>query len=150
MAAVNGVVSTIGRMPNVAVMSWDVWRYLQNHPDFLDRIKHTRATGRIEVGDIRSWFGFDKVLVGTSLKDNSETGQTASPVYVWDDDFWCGYVTTMPSLRTPTAGYTFRWGNKSIQTLRLQEEHSTLIECEWFTDEVVSSSPSGAIVYNAV
>lgn len=150
MGGINGVVSTIGRMPNVAVMSWDVWRYLANHPDFLDRVKHTRPSGRIEPGDLRSWFGFDKVLVGTTLKDISAEGQTASPQYVWDDDFWCGYVAPTPSLRTPSAGYCLVWGNRTISTFREEQEHQDVIEGEWFTDEVVSASDAGAIIYNAV
>lgn len=149
-SAVNGVVSTIGRQPNVALMSWDVWRNLRQHPDFLDRVKHTRPSGRIEPGDLRSWFGFDRVLIGTSLKDTAEEGQTASMTYVWGDGFWCGYTPPTPALAQPAAGYTLVWGTRQVQRLRDNFRHEDVIEAEWFTDEVITASDGGGIVYNAV
>jgi len=88
--AVNAVISTIGRSPNVAVMSWDVWRYLKNHPDLLDRVKFTRPGGVPVPSDIANLFGFDKVLIGKSLVDNSVDGNAASMAYVWGDMFWWG------------------------------------------------------------
>lgn len=148
--AVNGVVSTIGRQPNVAVMSWDVWRHLRQHPDFLDRIKYVRPGGRIEPIDLQSWFGFAKVLVGTALKDTSQEGASASISYIWDDDFWCGYVPPNPSLMTPATGYVFTWGNREIRRYRQEQEHVDVLEGQWYTAEVVTASDAAGIVYNAV
>jgi hypothetical protein len=150
MAAINGVVSKIGRKPNVGVCSWDVWRWLVDHPDFLERIKYTRPGARLEAADISSWFELDKFVIGSALKDTSEEGQTASPVFVWGDGFWVGYVAPNPSLRTPSAGYVFRWGNKEISRMRLETKHTDLIEGQWFTDEVISASNAGGLVVNAV
>src|SRR3990167_6094481 len=95
--AINAVISTIGQRPNIAVMSWDVWRYLKNHPDMLDRVKYTRPGGTPVPGDLASLFNFDKVLVGMSLVDSSVDGNAASMSYVWADGFWCGYVAPNPS-----------------------------------------------------
>lgn len=149
-AAINGVVSTIGRLPNVGVTSWDVWRRLKNHPDLLDRVKYTRAGGQPQPGDLASWFNLDKLLVGTSIVDSSVEGATNSMGYIWDDDFWVGFVPPTPSLMTPSAGYTLEWGARSVNVFREDQEHQDVIEAGHYTDEVITASDAGAIVYNAV
>jgi len=149
-AAMNGVISVTGAQPNVAVMSWDVWRHLRQHPDFLDRVKYTRPSGRVEVGDLRSWFGFDKVLIGNSLWDKAQEGVTASPLYIWGDQFWCGYVPATPSLMTPAAGYVLEWGNRTVRRYREDQEHQDVVEAMHYTDEVITASDSGAVLYNVV
>jgi hypothetical protein len=151
-AGINGVVSSIGRMPNVAAMSWDVFRHLRQHPDLLDRVKYTRPTGRIEITDLAQWFGFDRVLIGMALKDMSLEGQSASMSYVWGDGFWMGYVTANAALEEPSAGYTLVWNevNRPINIYRQDVEHKDIVESEWFTDEIITASDAGAIIYNAI
>ncbi len=146
----NGVVSSIGRMPNVMVMSWDVWRNLRQHPDFLDRIKYTRPTGRVEPSDLTSWFGIDKVLIGTQLINTGREGAADSIAYIWGDQVWAGYVPSSPALSTPAAGYTFEWSKRQVSRFRLDPEHSDLIEAQHSVDSRISASDSGGVLYNAV
>lgn len=150
MTGINAVVSTIGQMPNTAVISWETWRVLTNHPDFLDRVKYTRPSGIVEPNDIATWFGFEKFLIGTAIKDASKEGETASKASIWGDDMWIGFVPSAPALRTPAAGYTLTWGGKMVNTYREDQEHQDIVEAEWFTDEIVTSSASGALLTNVV
>ena len=147
---VNAVVSQIGNAPNTAVLSWDVWRHLRQHPDFLERVKYTRPGGRVEPEDLRSWFGFEKVLIGMSIIDSAQEGATASMSYVWGNDFWCGYVAPSPALEEATAGYVFRWGDRTIETFHYNEEKMDVVGGEWFTDEKITASDAGAGYYNVV
>ena len=147
---VDAVVSSIGREPNVAVMSWDVWRHLRQHPDFLDRVKYTRPGGRVEPEDLRSWFGFDKVLIGKAIVDSAQEGATANMSYVWGNDFWCGYVTQSPALEEATSGYCFVWGNRTIETFHYDEEKMDVVAGEWHTAEKITASDAGAGYYNVV
>ena len=148
--AIDAVVGSIGRFPNVAVMSWDVWRHLRQHPDFLDRVKHTRASGRIEATDLASWFGFEKVLIGTAVQESAQEGVTSSMSYVWGDDFWCGYVPSAPALEVPAAGYVLTWGARKVERFREEQEHQDVIAAEHYTDEIVSASDAGAGLYDCV
>ena len=148
--AINGVVSSIGRMPNVAVMSWDVWRYLKHHPDVLDRIKYTRPGANIQPNDLTDWFGFTKVLIGMSLYDPAKEGASASTSYIWGDAFWCGYVPGAPALMTPAAGYCLEWMGREIRRYRLDVRHSDKIEAQHSTAEVISASDAAGIIYNCV
>lgn len=148
--AVNAVVSTIGRAPNVAVMSWDVWRHLRQHPDFMDRVKYTRASGRLEVSDLASWFEFDKILVGKALIDSAVEGRTESISYVWGDDFWCGYVPAAPALEVPAAGYVLTWGGRKVERFREDQEKQDVVSAEWYTDEIVTASDAASILADCV
>jgi len=148
--AINGIVSETGNFPNIAVMSWDVWRKLKNHPNMLERLKYTRPGGVLSTGDLQEWFGFEKVLIGMSLYDTSKDGQSASMSYVWGDDFWCGFVPGSAALMTPAAGYVLEWGTRTISEYREDQEHQDIYESQEFTDEVITASDSGAIIPDAV
>ena len=150
-AAVNGIISTIGRQPNVAVMSWDVWRYLKNHPDLAERVKYTRPGGTPVPDDVAAWFNLDRVLIGTAIKDTSVEGaSTAVMSYVWGDGFWLGYVTPRPGLQEPTAGYSLEWMNREVRRFREDQERQDILEGSHYTDEVVTASDAGAMIYDAV
>jgi hypothetical protein len=147
-ACVDAVVSSIGQMPNVAVMSWKSWKAARNNAALLDRIKYTRPGGKLEATDLKNWFGFEKVLIGMSIVDSAQEGQTASNSFVWGNDFWCGYVTPNPSLEEPTALYTLQWGEREISRYRYEEEHVDLIAAQHYDSTVITASDSGAGYYN--
>lgn len=145
-----GVVDQIGRMPNVMAMSWDVWSYLETHPDYVDRIKYTRPGAVLVPGDLQAWHGFSKVLISPALKDNAQEGLAASIVSVWGDGLWMGYVSPTPSPRTPSAGYVFTWGTRSLDRFREDQEKQDVIAIEHFVDEKVAASDAGYVIYNAI
>lgn len=148
--AINGVVGSIGVFPNTFVCSWDVWRHLRQHPDFLDRVKYQREGGRVETSDISAWFNLPNVLVGTQLYDAAKEGQTSSPTMIWGDAVWIGYVTPSPALMTPSAGYVFEWQNREVRRYRLDTNHADLIEAQHSVDEVISASDAAGVLYNTV
>ncbi len=148
--AINAVVQSIGREPNVAVMGWPVWKALRNHPDFIDRVKYTRQTGRVEPGDLNSWFGFDKVLIGKAVENTALPGATTAMAFVWGKHFWVGYVTPAPALESPTAGYIFRWGNRVVERFREDQEHQDVVAAEHYVAEVITASDAGAGFYTVV
>lgn len=148
--AINAVVKAIGRMPNTLVMSWDVWRQLRLHPDLLDRVKYTRPSGRVEPNDLSGWLGINKVLIGTAIYDASQEGQTSSISYIWGDDVWIGYVPPAANLMTPAAGYVLQWGDREVRRFREDQERQDVVEACHYTDEVITASDAGALIYNAV
>ena len=148
--AVNAVVSSIGREPNVAIMGWPVWKAMRNHPDFVERVKYTRQTGRVEPEDLRSWFGFDRVLIGKAVENTANQGAAVSMSFVWGKHFWVGYVTDAPALDSPSAGYTFRWGNRTVERFRMDQEKTDVLAAEWYTSEKITASDAGAIFATAV
>jgi len=148
--AVNAVVKAIGRKPNLAVMSWDVWRKLKMHPDLTELVKYTRPGGQVQPGDVGSWFGFDKVLVGAAIKDTAQEGATASISYVWGDGMWIGYVTPTPALMVPSAGYVFEWESRAVSRFREDQEKQDIFEAEHNIDEVITASEAGAYLIDLI
>jgi hypothetical protein len=147
-----GVVNTCGVMPNTMVMSYNVWRELRRHPDFVDRVKYVSAKGRVDVSDVANWFNLPNVLVGTALYDSTkELASTACDLTpIWGDAVWIGYVPSSPGLMTPAAGYVFEWMARQTRTYRMDQERTDVFEASHSTDEVVSSSDAGGIIINAI
>lgn len=153
-AARERVVQETGRLPNVMVISYAVWRHLKNHPDLLDRLKYTNPTGVITAEQARSLFGVDKLLIGTASLDLSREGEPPSQQFIWGDDAWLGYVPDTPSLLEPAAGYIFEWREMGMarRVFRYREEarHQDVIEVQHATDEVITASDSGALIYHVI
>jgi len=148
--AINGIVSTIGRMPNTMVMSWDVWRRLKTHANMLERLKYTRPGGVLTVADLRDWFDIPKILVSHGIKDAAQEGASASFSYIWGDGVWIGYVPQTARLMEPAAGYVMSWGSRTASEYREDQEKQDVFEVAEYTDEVITASDAGAIIPDAV
>lgn len=144
------IVGSIGRFPNTMVMSWEAWRALRNNPDLIGRIQYTRPGATLNQSDLSSWFGIDKVLIGTQLIDIAREGTSSSMQNIWGDGVWMGYVPNSPTMNTPAAGYTFEWMNRSVNRYRLDPEHSDLIEAQHAVDTRIVATEAGAVLYNVV
>jgi len=51
---------------------------------------------------------------------------------------------------TPAAGYVLEWGNRTVRRYREDQEHQDVVEAMHYTDEVITASDSGAVLYNCV
>ena len=136
---------TIGRRPNTAVLGAEVFETLMDHPEFLERLKYTRAGAVLTPGDLASWFGYQKVLIGDGIKNTANEGAADSFSDIWSDFFWVGWVAPNPSLRQPSAGYVFEWGARETETFREDQEKQWIVTVEHKTDERITASDSGAI-----
>lgn len=143
---VHTVEGQIGRLANVCVVSRNAWQALRNHPDLVDRVKYQREGGRVMPTDLMGWFGFEKVLLGRARKELAEEGQSSSMSDVWGDMLWVGYVPMSPALEEPAAGYTLRWGQRSVANYREDIRHRNIIEVEEWTDEIITASDAGGIM----
>ena len=143
------VVSQTGAVPNVAIMSENVWRYLKHHPDFLDRIKYTQR-GMVTVELFSSLIEVPKVLIGNSLYNSAQEGKADSMSFIWGNCFWMGYVPPAPALMEPAAGYTLRWGTNEVRRFREDQEKQDIIEVQHYFDEVICASDAGGGYYGVV
>lgn len=94
--------------PNVLIMNEEVWAVLQDHPDFLERIKFTQRA--IVTEDLlASVLGIDEVMVAGGVQDTAIEGAAESMQYVFGKNALLLYRPPSPGLLTPAAGYTFTW-----------------------------------------
>lgn len=95
--------------PNVAVIPYQVMAKLEDHPDFLERIKYSeRAIFSPEL--LASVLGFDRVVVPGVGINSANAGQPSTLGYLWGKDVVLAYVPSSPGLRIPAYGYEFVWG----------------------------------------
>jgi hypothetical protein len=118
------------REPNVAVIPYAVMSQLEDHPDFIDRIKYVER-GLVTKDIIASMFGIEKIIVpGTGIA----TDASLTPSYLWGKDVLLAYVPARPGLKTPAFAYEFVWaygGSNAMMVDRWREEkrRSDLIRC---------------------
>jgi hypothetical protein len=112
--------------PNVAVIPYQVMTQLEDHPDFLERIKYSeRAIFSPEL--LASVLGFDRVVVPGAGINTANPGATPSLSYLWGKDVVLAYVPARPGLKTPAYGYEFTWGRQTVDRWREDPRKSDLI-----------------------
>lgn len=97
-----------GFRPNVVIMGEEVWAILQDHPDFLERIKFTQ-TAVVGTDLLASVLGVEEVLIAGGVQDVAEQGAAEDMQFVFGKSLLLMYRPPRPGIMTPAAGYTFSW-----------------------------------------
>jgi hypothetical protein len=145
------------KKPNTMILGAEVWDILQDHPDYLDRIKWTQK-GVVSEDLISSLIGVKKTYVAWSIKNTAPEGVTASYDFNLGKNCLLMYVAPSPGLNTVSAGYTFNWsglfgtGKNGIRIKRFRMEwiESDRVEAEEAIDQKVVSSELGQFYSAAV
>jgi hypothetical protein len=95
--------------PNLAVIPYQVMSQLEDHPDFIERIKYSQR-GVLTTEIIASILGIQNVVVPGVGYNTANPGQAVSLSYLWGKDVVLAYVPSRPGLRIPAYGYEFVWG----------------------------------------
>jgi len=115
--------------PNVAIIPYQVMTVLEDHPDFIERIKYSER-GIVTKELIASIIGVDKIIVPGAGINNAALGQAASLGYLWGKDVIFAYVPPRPGLKVPAFGYEFTWGSQYVDRWREAPRKSDLIRCQ--------------------
>lgn len=143
--------------PTDLVLGPEVWDKLQDHPDFLDRIKYTQ-TGVVGTDLLARLLGINKVHIAWAVKNTAAEGETASYDFHHGKNALLLHVANSPGLNTPSAGYTFQWSGLfgagengiRIKRFRLEAIASDRIEAEEALDQKVVSAELGYFYSGAV
>jgi len=96
------------REPNVAIIPYQVMSQLEDHPDFIERIKYSQA-GVLTQDIIGTLIGIPRIVVPGLGVNNANIGQAASIGYLWGKDVVIAWVPDRAGLRLPAFGYEFVW-----------------------------------------
>jgi hypothetical protein len=114
--------------PTLGVIPYQVMTTLEDHPDYLERIKYSeRAIFSPEL--LASVLGLQRVVVPGCGFNSADEGQPATLGYVWGKDVVLAYVPPRPGLRIPAYGYEFTWGRQFVDRWREEQRVSDLIRC---------------------
>jgi hypothetical protein len=110
--------------PNLAIIPYEVMSVLEDHPDFIERIKYSQ-TGVVTEELIARLFGIGRVLVPGVGYNSANPGQTMSLQYLWGHDILLAYVPPRPGMKIPAFAYEFAWvypGGQVMVTERWREQ----------------------------
>lgn len=112
--------------PNTLVVPYQVMAALEDHPDFLERIKYSeRAIFSPEL--LAAVLGFETVIVPGVGINSANPGATPSLGYLWGKDVIMAWVPGRAGLKIPAFGYEFTWGTQYVDRWREEPRKSDLI-----------------------
>jgi hypothetical protein len=110
--------------PNLAIIPYLVMSTLEDHPDFIERIKYSER-GIVTPEIIASVVGIANIVVpGVGYNSTANPGQTASLTYLWGKNVIMAYVPPRAGLKIPAFGYefTFGYGGNTPQVVKRWRE----------------------------
>jgi hypothetical protein len=109
--AVRTIHSKLFMPPNTAIIPWLVMSTLEDHPDFIERIKYSeRAILTAEI--IASIIGIPRVIIAGAGYSTAGTGvavSSANTTYLWGKDVIIAYLPPSVGMRQIGFGYEFVW-----------------------------------------
>lgn len=137
-----------GFAPNKLVLGAQVWDVLQDHPDFIDRVKYGQTfpnPAQVTKKLIAELLELDEILVmegiyNSAVEKQAVTNETNA--YIGGKHALLIHSAPSPGLMTPSAGYTFSWtgmfgmgimGNR-ISSFRMEWKKIDRIEIEMAFD----------------
>jgi hypothetical protein len=92
--------------PTVTIIPYQVMSVLEDHPDFIERIKYSER-GILTQEIIGAVIQQQNIVVPGLGYNSANPGQTASLGYLWGKDVLMAYVPARPGLKIPAFAYEF-------------------------------------------
>lgn len=115
--------------PNVAIIPYQVMTILEDHPDFIERIKYSER-GIVTKELIASIIGVEKIIVPGVGINNAALGQAVSLGYLWGKDVIFAWVPPRAGMKIPAFGYEYTWEGQYVDRWRETQRKSDLIRCQ--------------------
>jgi hypothetical protein len=136
--------------PNTGVIPYQVMSKLEDHPDFLERIKYSER-GIVSSDLIGAILGIPKLIVPGVGIGNTLLGQPIGVGYLWGKDVILAYVPPRPGLRIAAYGYEFAWSGSPggqvqyVDRWREEQRKSDLVRvCRYYDLKLVAQG-DGAV-----
>lgn len=148
-----------GYWPNKLVLGRTVFDTLLDHADLIDRIKYTtKATGQSVEDIMAELFQVEEVLIADAIRNTGVEGQAFVGTRIFGAGALLAYAAPAPSLRRPSAGYTFSWsefdlvkrGGAAMKKFRMEQIESDRVEGQMSFDFKVTGQDLGAFFATAV
>lgn len=139
---------------NKLVLGAQVWDVLQDHPQFIDRVKYGQTqpnAAQVTKQLIAELLELDELLVMEGIVNTAAEGVTESNAYIGGKHALLLHAAPAPGLMTPSAGYTFSWtgmfgngdeGNR-VSSFRMEWKKIERVEIEMAFDSKLVSADLG-------
>jgi hypothetical protein len=96
------VIKNSGEVPDVAIMGYEVYKALRQHPLILEYCSRTSSrVGLLTNEDLARALDVETIYVGKAVANTAVEGQTASNAYIWGKSLLFAKLRTSPSPMTP-------------------------------------------------
>jgi hypothetical protein len=156
---VRAVHSKLFTFLNTGVFPYQVMTQLEDHPDFIERIKYSQR-GIITSELVGALFTIPNLIVPGVGYNSANPGQTPALGYIWGKDVILAYVPPSAGLKTPAYAYEFVWPYngmaQSVERWWVQDRKSDLVQvCRRYDLKFValgatSKSTAGYVIKAAV
>ncbi|MBU1374300.1 MAG: hypothetical protein KJ820_16350 [Bacteroidetes bacterium] len=136
------IAQATAQIPNTLIIGREVYTQLRQHPDGLDRYKHTQ-TGIMTAEMIAEWLGVERIVIGSAVYNSAAEGATVSMSYIWGRNALLLYVPTSPSITEPSAAYIFQKGGLQTKRYREEAEGQDVVEAKLMHDTVRTAVDCG-------
>jgi hypothetical protein len=157
IAKISFIEGSSGKKPTAMAMDVSVWRAIANHPDYIDRVKHTLTPMQINtmtVGQILAQIlGLENIYLGDlTMKNTAVKGQTPVFSRVWSDNALL-FRREDYSLMFAGFGLSFEWrvgipgaGGFAIRRFRNEERMGDQLVGHWFYDDKIPYTAGSASI----
>lgn len=162
----NAVKTASGLWPTKMVVSKDVHDVIVEDADILDRVKYTAGItdpARVTMQALAAIFELDEYLVMQAMNNTAAEGATFSGSFFVTERVGLFHAPRNPSLRTPSAGYTFSWraydnvnaevarsGAAGMHRYRDEREEATYLRGKMFYEQAVVASSCGLVAHDVL
>lgn len=94
--------------PTTFIFPYQVMSALEDHPDFIERIKYSQI-GVTTPELIARMFGISNIIVPAAGFNSARMGQSLALQYLWGKDVVLAMVPPRAGLKIPAFGYEFTW-----------------------------------------
>jgi len=130
--------------PNVGIIPYQVMTVLEDHPDFIERIKYSER-GIVSSDLIGAVIGLPKIVIPGVGIASTNLGQPIAVGYLWGKDVIMAWVPPRPGLKIPAFAYEFGWrGNPGgqvqyVDRWREERRKSDLVRvCRYYDVKLVA------------
>jgi hypothetical protein len=152
------VLSNTGKKPNKVVYGFQTWSDgLVDHPDLLDRIKHTQ-TGVVTEDLLAQVLGLDRVIVAETIRNSAQEGIAESAGFILGDNALLLHAPDNVGPRQATAGIRFNWSGllgaaSGVRTKRFdipQDDAFPRVESDMAFDHHVQTAALGYALIDTI
>lgn len=143
-----------GYVPNVCVLSFEVWNYLRNHPEIIARFSsHSAKFSGATQQQVALALGVEKIAIGHVKKNTATKGQTATLASVWPKSALFIYVNPNPNpdIFEDSFGNSFEFEAMVSDSEKLVDpKGAEFVRVTSSYDDVVRDFGAGYLVSDAV
>jgi hypothetical protein len=155
LTAVRTISDNTGQDANSMVLGSIVDQALRNHPDIIDRLKHTQAATQATIRQaLASIFGVENYFVGRASYSNTNEAVAFSSTAIIDDDCLVCHVDPGAGVMGATAGKTFVWqpggGIGTVYSQRDGLKFTDVMQHKEQWDQVATATDLGYFFSNVV